>query len=115
MKILIVDDNPQVREIVGEYCRNSDVIMECSDGTEAVSAYESFHPDWVVMDIVMEPMNGFDAMESILRINRNARIIMMTQFSDPLFQQKAMQKGAVALLRKEELQHLPELISSSSF
>lgn len=42
-------------------------IFECADGTEAVSACEVRQPDWVLMDVQMEPMDGLTATRKIKR------------------------------------------------
>lgn len=112
MTVMIVDDNPHVREIVRESFSRTDTIVECSDGTEAVLRYGDIRPDWVVMDVVMEPMNGFIALDLILKADPRARVIMMTQFKDPRFRDKALNGGALELLSKEELGRIDEMIDA---
>nr|MBA4184545.1 response regulator [Acidobacteriota bacterium] len=46
MKVLIVDDNQQARQMIKHYLRElSDEFRECADGAEALSAYADFLPD----------------------------------------------------------------------
>jgi CheY-like chemotaxis protein len=46
MKVLIVDDNEQARQMIKHYLHElSDEFRECADGVEAVSAYAEFLPD----------------------------------------------------------------------
>ena len=67
MKVLIVDDNRQARQMIKRYLRALiDEARECNDGAEALSAYAEFHPDWVLMDWEMKRVNGLAATHSII-------------------------------------------------
>ncbi len=47
MKLLIVEDNPQMRRLIKSVVSDiSDEVAECGDGADALKAYTDFHPDW---------------------------------------------------------------------
>ena len=55
MALLIVDDNPTVRRLIAKIVADLvDDIRECSDGAEALVAYQQCHPDMTLMDIEMD-------------------------------------------------------------
>ena len=48
MKLLIVDDNSKIREMLKDmFSENFTEIRECQDGIESLDAYKEFLPDWV--------------------------------------------------------------------
>lgn len=104
MKFLIVDDNPGMRQIIGQaVCVNGDTVIECSSGNEAVSCYESHKPDFVLMDIQMEGIDGIKTTQMIIEKFSNARIIIITDYDTPAFRSAAMNAGACGFVSKENL------------
>ncbi len=68
MRVLIVDDEPLVREGIPDLlCREPDieVVGECGDGVWAVAAIKSKSPDLVFLDVQMPEMNGFGVLEAL--------------------------------------------------
>ena len=113
MTVMIVDDSSPVRDLLRSMLScAAEITCECSDGSEALDAYTRFRPDWVVMDIKMEHVDGFQATQEILSFDPNARIIMITQFNDPSLEKKALRAGAVECVRKESLGRVEEIIRS---
>ncbi|MGH9840218.1 MAG: response regulator transcription factor [Blastocatellia bacterium] len=52
MKILIVEDNPQMRQMIrGLVVQFASEVYECGDGAEALAVYTTHWPDWTLMDI----------------------------------------------------------------
>ena len=57
--ILIADDNANARRMIRSLLEEIDtVVIECSDGGAAIEAYDRLLPDWVLMDINMQPVDG---------------------------------------------------------
>jgi NarL family two-component system response regulator LiaR len=111
MKLLLVDDNDRIREVMRNICSpHFDEVIECNDGTEAVIAYHKNLPDWVVMDIKMKEMDGIEATIKILSGNPEARVIIISQFNDPLTVDAAKNAGAVEFVSKENLQKIIEVV-----
>jgi len=111
MKVMIVDDSAAIRRMIRSMLLTTvDSICECSDGSEALESYEHFHPDWVLMDIKMKEMDGFQATEAILSEFPDARIIMITQYNDPKLEEKAKRIGACEFVLKERLVDIEGII-----
>jgi signal transduction histidine kinase/DNA-binding response OmpR family regulator len=62
-KILIVDDDPHIRELLRQELENTGryQIHEATNGIEAIQRVKEIHPDLIIMDVMMPQMNGFDA------------------------------------------------------
>jgi two-component system, OmpR family, phosphate regulon response regulator PhoB len=57
--ILIAEDNAEVRRMIRILIEDIDPeIVECSDGGEAIEVHEVNRPDFVLMDINMQPLTG---------------------------------------------------------
>ena len=111
MKILIVDDNKQVRTLLREYLPNSfDEIYECSDGGDAVSYFKKHQPDWVLMDWEMPKMNGITAIRQIIGEFPEANICMVTAFDDEEIRSEAMSAGASGFVLKDNLFELEAIL-----
>lgn len=68
IRALIVDDEPLAREKIRLMLENQhdiEVIGECSDGSEAVSAIQECNPDLVFLDIQMPGQDGFEVLSSL--------------------------------------------------
>lgn len=110
MTIMIVDDNANIRNLIRESFESRYEILECEDGSEACEKYRAGSCDWVIMDVVMKPMNGLEALQKIRSSDPDARIIIMTQFDDENVRIQAKLGGAVAFLSKRDIVRLEEII-----
>lgn len=88
MKILIVDDEMNIREVVREYCELSGYESdEAADGLEAVEKAKENHYDCVILDVMMPKLDGFSACREIKKI-QDVPVIMLsarTEEYDKLF------------------------------
>jgi len=111
MKILIVDDNPAVREMIRSFLPEAfDQVCECADGSDALVCYRSFRPDWVLMDWDMKGLNGLAATREILVEFPEARIVFVTQHEDPELRIAADEAGAKGFVLKDDLSALRSLL-----
>lgn len=69
MKILIVDDEQEIREPLGRKLRREgfDVVL-ASDGLDGLKAFHSEHPDLVILDIIMPNMDGLTVCRRIREV-----------------------------------------------
>lgn len=112
MKVMIVDDQSSMRRLLREALASAaDEIVECSSGEEAISRYAATHPDWVMMDYRMEPLDGIDTTRRIREAHPHARIVIVSNWDEPELREAASAAGAIAYLPKDELSRLPALIS----
>ena len=81
-KLLIVDDEKNIREVVKEYAQlNGYEVEEAVDGNEAVSLVERNDYDCIVLDVMMPKLDGFSACKQIKAI-KNVPIIMLSARQD---------------------------------
>ncbi|CAA9433682.1 MAG: hypothetical protein AVDCRST_MAG01-01-3098, partial [uncultured Rubrobacteraceae bacterium] len=60
-KVLIVDDEPNIREVVGLYLRrDGHAVVSAADGEEALELFRSSSPDLVVLDLMLPKLNGLE-------------------------------------------------------
>lgn len=108
LRILIVDDVPQVRlgltTMLRLASRNSkpkiEVVGEAKNGDDAIRQTKLLHPDVILMDLEMPVSNGYHATQSIKSTNPSTFIIILTIHDDPITRQKASQAGADAFIVK---------------
>ena len=112
MKILIVDDNEQVRNLLRDYLPALfDEIFECADGSEAFSFFKKHQPDWVLMDWEMPKMNGIKAIREIIGEFPTANICMVTAFDDEEIRSEALAAGASGFVLKDNLFELEDIFA----
>ena len=64
--VLIVDDSQPMRELIKMTLAGvADIVGECTDGSEAMSAYERLRPARILMDIEMKGVDGITATRQI--------------------------------------------------
>src|SRR5258705_8146346 len=111
MKVLIVEDNRNMRDAIKRMLQGlTPQVRECRDGSEALGAYIAFRPDWVLMDIKMEAVDGLTATREIRDAFPEARIIILTNYDDPLMREAAREAGASEYLLKDDLLSLYGLL-----
>ncbi|MBU5442011.1 response regulator transcription factor [Paenibacillus sp. MSJ-34] len=78
IKILIVDDDPHIRELVGLFLRNEGFdVYEASDGLEALELLESVKADMIILDVMMPNMDGWKLCAE-LRKSYDLPVLMLT-------------------------------------
>ena len=105
MRILIVDDDRLVAmslKTIVEAEADIEVLATGSSGAEAISLYDEFMPDVLLMDIRMADMTGLEAGEQILEKHRDAKILYLTTFNDDEYIVKALSIGAKGYIIKQD-------------
>jgi DNA-binding NarL/FixJ family response regulator len=103
IRILAVDDHALLRKgIAAILMSQADIslVVEASNGREAVDQYRIHRPDITLMDLQMPEMNGLDAMIAILAEFPDAKIIMLTTYVGDVQVLRAMKAGARGYLLK---------------
>ncbi|AMM53312.1 response regulator [Pyrococcus kukulkanii] len=101
-RILIVDDAAFMRMLLKKILTQAghEVVGEASNGKEAVEKYKQLKPDLVTMDIVMPEMDGITAVKEIMKIDPNAKIIMITAVGQEAKVMEALKSGAKGYIVK---------------
>jgi Response regulator containing a CheY-like receiver domain and an HTH DNA-binding domain len=83
VRILVVDDNAQVRDglrLLLQSHADWEVCGEATDGVEAIEKYRQLSPDLLVVDVSMPRMNGLDASLEILKLSPKILILLYTSY-----------------------------------
>ena len=100
MKILLVDDDPDLLAVTGFALQQAGfLVVKAGDGVEALTAFQREQPDLAVLDINMPRMNGFDLARQ-LRERSRIPLIMLTARSEEEDVVKALSLGADDYLSK---------------
>jgi DNA-binding response OmpR family regulator len=92
--ILVVDDEPMVREVVARYLQVENYrVVEQSDGAEARRWLERNRPDLVVLDVMLPEIDGFSLLRFI-RSQWNVPVIMLTARADETDRVVGLELGA---------------------
>lgn len=105
MNIVIVDDDILVSNALKTILETGEDITVTGmgqDGEEAVKLYASLKPDVLLMDIRMRKMGGLTAAREILKEYPDARILLLTTFSDDEYIVKALKYGVKGYLIKQD-------------
>lgn len=115
IKLLVVDDHAAFRATVRQMFEGLNVaIIEADSGEEALRLFAAEHPDWVIMDLRMPGMGGIKATEAIHDLDTSARIIVISQFTEPEWNEQALRAGATDFVSKEHLAQLVRIIDRQS-
>ena len=81
-KILIVDDEPNIREVVSLYlCRDGHSVIPAADGEEALRLYRQGQPDLVVLDLMLPKVSGLEVCRRI-QADQRVPVVMLTARSE---------------------------------
>jgi two-component system chemotaxis response regulator CheY len=102
VRVLLVDDSTYIRTVLGSIITEAgfEVAGEAADGEEAIRKYMGLKPDLVLMDVIMEPMNGMAATKAILDKDPEAKILMVTVLEDKDILVDLMKIGAKGYITK---------------
>ena len=104
IRIFIADDHIVVREGLRALLGTEpgiEIVGEAADGNDAVAAIRTLHPDVILLDLVMPHMNGLDVIIEVTQDNPQARILVLTSFSDDDKVFPAIKAGALGYLLKD--------------
>ena len=105
VKIVVVDDDVLVAsalKTILEAGEDVKVAATGQDGSEALELYRQYKPDVLLMDIRMQEVSGLDAAKEILSEYPEARILLLTTFSDDEYIVKALKYGVKGYLLKQD-------------
>jgi DNA-binding response OmpR family regulator len=100
MKILVVDDDLELLELVGFTLRQAGyLVVEAADGPDALAVFAREQPDLVILDVNLPKLNGFEVCRR-LRAESATPIMMLTVRSDEDAQVQGLDLGADDYLTK---------------
>ena len=101
-KILIADDEPNIRLLVRGMLSKSYMVLEAGDGQEAIDIARHQQPDLILMDIMMPRVDGYTACSTLKtdQATKDIPVIMLTGLGFELNKAFAKEIGADAYITK---------------
>ncbi|HEX6193225.1 MAG TPA: response regulator transcription factor [Chitinophagaceae bacterium] len=103
IRIILVDDHQVAREswttLLG-YDERFLVISTCDNGQDAIELASELKPDIMIVDVNMNPVNGFEVTQKVLEENPSIRIIGISINNHPSYATRMLEKGARGFITK---------------
>lgn len=102
-RVLIVDDSPELRAVVGARLRASglfDVVGEGGDGGAALMLAHEHQPDLVLLDTSMPVLDGLECLPLVLAVSPESKVVMYTGFGAAGLADRARELGATDFVEK---------------
>jgi DNA-binding response OmpR family regulator len=102
-RILIADDNPQNANLLEEYLEGDEFdVVVAADGEETLAQVRTFHPDVLLLDIMMPKLSGFEVCKRLKSqaATRDLPVLMITALDQPSDIERAVEAGADDFLTK---------------
>lgn len=106
LRVLVADDSDLFRHSLQDVLAGEsriELVGEACNGEEAVALAESLRPDLILMDVEMPVLDGFGAARAIRSARPEARIVVVSGWTDEGRRREARAAGAVGYLSKDEL------------
>jgi len=100
---MIIDDHTLIRETWSSLLNtvpDLEIVAECGDGQLAIEMAKNTRPDIVLLDINMEPVNGFEVLKMIRKLSPISKIIGLSMRSEPAYAKKLLRLGAKGYVTK---------------
>ena len=93
--ILVVDDEPHIREVVGSYlAREGHDVRYAGDGDAALASALEDEPDLIVLDVMLPGRSGFDVLRELRTAGRRSAVILLTARDDVIDRVAGLEIGA---------------------
>lgn len=101
-KVLVIDDAAFMRMAIKRMLVNNgfEIAGEAENGVVGVKKYMECKPDMVTMDITMPEMNGLDALKTIMQLDPEAKIVMVSAMGQQSMVKQAIISGAKSFIIK---------------
>lgn len=101
-KILIVDDSAFMRGSLKYIVENDGhhVVGMASNGEEAIERYKELKPDVVTLDILMQGMDGIQALKGLMEYDNKAAVIMVTSLTQKEVERQVQELGVSGFIKK---------------
>ncbi|NRF95442.1 response regulator transcription factor [Paenibacillus frigoriresistens] len=103
IKVLLVDDHEMVRIGLAAVLGTEDgieVVGEASNGQDGIRLAQEYRPDVVLMDLVMEGIDGIETTRKLLQLYPDCKVIVLTSFLDDEKMYPVIEAGAFSYLLK---------------
>jgi two-component system response regulator MprA len=112
-RLLIVDDEPLIVEVLSEHFKPNYDVDTASNGTDALTAVLRHRPDAILLDINMPRMNGVEVLKDIKKIDDSIPVIMVTANEQVALAADALKTGAFGYVPKPfDFRYLDHMIAA---
>ncbi len=99
--ILVVDDEPLIRDSLGEYLQHEGfAVITCGSGEEALEKAREHRFDFALCDVDLPGINGIEVLERLLQISPETFVLLITAYAKVENAVEAFQRGAQDYLMK---------------
>jgi two-component system response regulator ResD len=99
-RILVVEDEPMVAEVVARYLRrDGHIVRVVHDGATALEVFDRFQPDLIVLDVMLPGIDGFEVCRRV-RARAETPVIMLTARGEEIDKLLGLGLGADDYLTK---------------
>lgn len=99
-KVLVVDDESGIRDSLRLLLKNSFEVETAVDGNDALQKVSAFHPDLILMDVMMPSLDGLGALHALRSSSVITPVVMLTAAHEIKTAVAAMKSGAADYLSK---------------
>jgi DNA-binding NtrC family response regulator len=112
-RILIVDDEPLIIEVLSEHFKTAYEVETAMNGADALTAVLRERPDVVLLDINMPRMSGVEVLKDIKKIDETIPVIMVTANEQITLAADAFKTGAFGYVPKPfDFRYLDHMIAT---
>jgi excisionase family DNA binding protein len=115
--ILVVDDDPRVREALGDIITDQGhEVVAVATGEEAIQEFARQRFDLVFLDLILPGVTGLQVFETIRQHDSRALVVIITGYADYSVAEDAMALGPLLLIRKpfraSDIVHILDMVKS---
>ncbi len=114
INVIVVDDENDITEVLCEFLKikEIEVLGRGKNGKDAFELYKKYHPDIVLMDLVMPNYDGFYGIEKIRKYDLKSKIMIISASLTHLYVKKLLKLNVNAILLKPyDLNNIVEKIN----
>jgi len=111
LKILVVDDDPEVRKVIRYGFSDEYEVFEAADGRAGVEILKEQGPALIFLDMELPDVNGIQVLASMLEVDSKCIVVMLTGNEDMSVVRRALEMGAVQYVTKPfDLDYLQAMV-----
>ena len=113
-KILVVDDEQEVIDILQEHLATTYDVTSARNGKRALELVRATRPDLIFLDLSMPDINGIDVLKAVKQLDPTIRVIALTGNRDPAIAAEVLKQGAFSYFPKPfDLRYLDHIAASA--
>ena len=119
-RILLIDDAEYANDLMNLILHTGghEIVGTARDGYEGIEQYRLYHPDLVILDVIMPRMGGAECLKGIMNIDPGARVLVVSADGQEEHVKRLIAGGALGYItkpyKKDTVLHEIEAILDSS-